>query len=645
MADHGSRDITLRSILVGALMTAVMVVWFSYGAIFLMGSDMVQHYMGSAALFLLFVLVVVVNPLIKLVNRNLSFSSSELATIHTMMWIAAPLVTWGLALVFIPLIGGIIYYSTPENRYIELIAVNLPSWAIPQNRQAIVDFFEGVPEGQGVAWGAWIEPLTAWFIFLMALYIVMICMVAILRKQWIDRERLIFPIAKAPIEMIRGSDGRELLNPLFKSRLFWFGVAIPLFVGSWRGLHNYFYFLPDIKLVHSIPILRNSINLEFAVLFYLIGLTYFINQRVAFSLWFFSILGNLQTGMFRVIGWSLGPRETCTASGPSVSHQAMGALIVFVVLGLWHARSHLRDVFGKAFGRRNDVDDSDEMLSYRTAVFGLIIGMIVMVVWLHMAGLKWYFSLFFLFGAFVIFIGLTKAVVEGGVAAVKSPLTPQSFTAHGIGETTLGSVGMSALFLTFSWASELKTTPMASAAHGLKLAEESGVRRRKLLFLAMVIGLVIGLVGSCMMVLHLGYKYGGNNLHGEVHGAGNAFASFTCNLILNPSKNNGLRWLFTGVGALVMGFLMVMRHRFLWWPFHPIGFAVGNTLPMIHTWFSVFIAWMIKGAVLKYGGPKVYRGSTPLFLGLIIGQVLCAGIWLVVDHFAGMTGNVVIPFE
>jgi len=58
-------------------------------------------------------------------------------------------------------------------------------------------------------------------------------------------------------------------------------------------------------------------------------------------------------------------------------------------------------------------------------------------------------------------------------------------------------------------------------------------------------------------------------------------------------------------------------------------------------WFSIFLAWLIKLAVLKYGGPRLFRATRPFFIGLIVGQFVAAGAWLVIDYFTGMTDNVV----
>lgn len=51
-----------------------------------------------------------------------------------------------------------------------------------------------------------------------------------------------------------------------------------------------------------------------------------------------------------------------------LAHQSIGAMIALVLFGIWIARGHLRGVFRKAFIGDASIDDSDEIMSYRTAV-------------------------------------------------------------------------------------------------------------------------------------------------------------------------------------------------------------------------------------------------------------------------------------
>ena len=88
-----------------------------------------------------------------------------------------------------------------------------------------------------------------------------------------------------------------------------------------------------------------------------------------------------------------------------------------------------------------------------------------------------------------------------------------------------------------------------------------------------------------------------------------------------------------------MGGLMVARHRFSWWPLHPLGFPVSMGWVMNQIWFSIFLAWLVKVTVLKYGGPRFYRSTRPFFLGVVLGQFVVGGVWLVIDGLTGTVGN------
>jgi len=43
--------------------------------------------------------------------------------------------------------------------------------------------------------------------------------------------------------------------------------------------------------------------------------------------------------------------------------------------------------------------------------------------------------------------------------------------------------------------------------------------------------------------------------------------------------------------------------------------------------------------VMRFGGAAVYRKSQSFFLGLIAGEVMCNGLWIIIDYLTGKTGN------
>ena len=319
----------------------------------------------------------------------------------------------------------------------------------------------------------------------------------------------------------------------------------------------------------------------------------------------------------------------------------MGGVIVLVLLGLWVARGHLRDVFRKAFKGDTNVDDSQELLSYRTAVFGMIIGLLFMAIWVQRGGLPAWTVPVFLFAVFVLFIALTRVVAEAGLAAVRAPITPVSFLVSGVGASAIGPAGLTFLGLSFSWAVNFRTFVLASCVNALKLSDEVGMRgRKRSLFWAMMLALVFSLIGSIWIILRLSYTHGGINLNPWFFsgGASTPF-EYIVPLVTTPVAANLGGWIWTAIGGAVMGLLMFVRQRLLWWPLHPLGFVISTTWMAQFVWFSVFLAWLIKSVLLKFGGPKLYRVSRPFFLGLILGHFTAAGIWLIIDCFTGMTDN------
>ena len=42
---------------------------------------------------------------------------------------------------------------------------------------------------------------------------------------------------------------------------------------------------------------------------------------------------------------------------------------------------------------------------------------------------------------------------------------------------------------------------------------------------------------------------------------------------------------------------------------------------------SVFVAWLVKVTLLKYGGARAYRAAGPFFMGLVLGEFILGGLW------------------
>lgn len=88
---------------------------------------------------------------------------------------------------------------------------------------------------------------------------------------------------------------------------------------------------------------------------------------------------------------------------------------------------------------------------------------------------------------------------------------------------------------------------------------------------------------------------------------------------------SALRGIGFGFGFTI--FLMFVKTRFLWWPFHPAGYVLTTGEGLVYSWFAIFISWALKLGILKHGGIRAYRAAVPFFIGLILGQYIVACGW------------------
>ena len=631
---------TPRCLVAGLLLSCFVGVAGPYIGIYLQGSNAGGvYYTSPVALFSFIIITGLANLLVGAVHRPWMFRRGELVAVFVMMTLANaglnPIHYW------LGAITGPYYYATAENKWAEILHPYIPDWIAPRHPAGISAFYEGVEGGSGaIDWQVWAGPILSWMPFAVAFYTVTLCLMVVVRRQWMDRERLIYPIVQVPLAMVQDDDRGSLVKPFFRSWPMWIGFSIPMAVGALRGLGTYYPHLPEIELATNIVLARDGISIPLRLSFATLGFFFFIKREVSFGLWAFFLLNTLQKAVYTRLGVGLEPEPVIGAwsyNSPSLVHQGMGGMIVLVLGGLYAGREHISNVFRKAFRGAPDVDDSDEIISYRGAVFGLLGGLSVMTFWLWMTGIPLLGVLVFLFCAFVVFIALTRLVAEGGVAVIYPPMIAPDAALSAMGASFYGGSGITGLMFTRVWSNDILNFLMPHCANGLKLSEQIGARR-SWLFWGMILSSLAGLAGALWMVLRLTYADGGINLrYWNYVWMPNYLPGYTAARITEWTGPNWLGWLHTGVGATVMGLLMLARRTWGWWPLHPIGFPISSTFSWMAS--NAFFAWCLKGVVLKYGGPPLYTSVRPFFWGLILGQFAICGIFWIVDAFTGNIGN------
>jgi len=514
------------------------------------------------------------------------------------------------------------YFATPENQWTNLLVPHLPKWAFPTDEGGVMGwFFQGMPAGETFPWQVWVMPLVWWIMPLAGLATATFCGTTILRRQWVDRERLAFPLAQAPLEMIQAGRGR--LPAFMESKVFWVGAGIPLFATAWNIISFFDPTFPTFPLFHGahyVPIAPGFPGIRTKVNLLVMGFAYLTPLEVLFSVWFFHALAIVEVGILNRLGMRL-PWGIWEGLSPMTAWQDQGAFLVFVALGLWMARRHLRQVVATALGRRK-LDDSNEILSYRVAVLGFLGGTAVLVGWLCRSGMRVEVALGFLAVAYLIYLGLARIVAQTGVSYVTPPLVAQPFLFFSFGSAAFLPRDLAALSCAYGWHGDVQTTFMVGATQEAKLADGFRVKGRSLLP-ALAASAVVGLVVSIVFILTMAYSRGAANFGSWTFrpegGMGDVCFGTAVGQMAVPRGPDWGRLGCFGGGAAAMTVLMILKYRFPWWPLHPVGLAVASVWTIRRSAFSIFLAWAAKTILLRWGGVRLYRRAAPFFLGLILG--------------------------
>jgi hypothetical protein len=182
-----------------------------------------QH-LPPGAIAVLLVLLLVVNPLMRLFARRFMFSRNEMLTVYIACLFSALVPGHGAENYFVPNIIGLFYYANPENRWLEYWG-QIKSWLSPAlwsdggtygegGRRAVEGWYLGNRPEEAIPWDAWMVPLLAWSALIMAMYVMLGCLSIMLRAQWSEREALAFPLLRLPEEMTQDVDHPHIYGVL-----------------------------------------------------------------------------------------------------------------------------------------------------------------------------------------------------------------------------------------------------------------------------------------------------------------------------------------------------------------------------------------------------------------------------------------------
>lgn len=615
--------VTLRSVLLALALMPINVLWVvQVELVWYSGHPTCASLYYNVIFSLL--LVLLANVLVRRVRPKWSLRQSELLVVFTMLSLGSSMAGHDTLQILLPALGHAAWFATPENRWSELILPLLPKDLTVSDFDALEDFYYGhsslyVPRN----FLPWLVPIAWWSSFLIVLVFVMLCLNSLFRRDWMDHERLTFPIVELPFAMTR-QDGPSF----FKNRLLWGGILLAGGMDLMNGLNFLMPTLPSVhlKMTDLGPSFTsppwNALGwLPISFYPFIIGLGYFLPADLAFSSWFFYLFRKAQSVLVAALGYEQ------TGGLPYFTQQSNGAFIALFLLMLWRSRDMLSRAFGAVVsGARQEY--RGELMAPRTAALGVLLGMTYLVWFSMKAGMTPWVAVAYM----LIYIALSVMITR-----MRAELGPPAHEVLGIGAnvTLLTLVGAShltpgtlAAFSLFNFLNRShRGHTMPQQLEGLKLAQRSGTPIRSML-VPLLLASAAGIALGWWALLHSFYAEGAATRAGFGWDAMNLLQS---RLSTSYSGTDRAATGFMTGAFLFTALLAFCRQQFLWWPFHPIGYALAMAFGLDYYWMCLVISWAVKVLVLRYGGLGLFRQLSPFFLGLVVGEFFVGSAWSIIS--------------
>jgi hypothetical protein len=302
--------------------------------------------------------------------------------------------------------------------------------------------------------------------------------------------------------------------------------------------------------------------------------------------------------------------------------QGFGGMVGLGIVLLWRMREELKQIFMSALNPRHvtEHDVSQEPFSYRFAVIGVMSSIVITVgfLWLGTGVNPLFGFLSIVFYLLMdIALGRLRAEAGIGIAHTNFLVTEQMSSMFGSSAMRVdNAVGLGFLGGLY-WR---QIHDIGFTLEFMKLGDSQGMKRRTVMssiWLSLIITLILGFLIYLPTIFQSGIP-GNWSIH---YIEGQIQWERIANTLSTRKPANIFQ---VGIGALVVAFtwfLSEMTIRFVWWPFHPLGYALSLIDWVWLVFFPCFVAWVLKGLVFRYGGNKLYRYLSPAFIGLVLGDV------------------------
>ena len=612
-AAEGSPFITLRALVLGALTIVAMFYWMDIN---------VKSQFPMVA-FSPFVLWLFLNVGLKRLFPQRALRRGELLTIFSMTWVVGTMPREGWIHDWASVVAAPSHFATAENQWDEIFFDLLPWHVFARTSPQVIDgFWFGAEAGTPVPWMDWLGVIGQWLGVSLGLVVFGFCLFVLFQRQWVEVEKLTFPLAQLPLDLTRGFDGPRRMPEIFSSPLFWLGVGVVLLPTLYNIATYFAPGLPPLDVFWQRHILTSrgplSRDIGVRVMPIVLAVAYLCPLDILGSLIVFYWLAVLKDWALLRVGFSAGMAGQQIEGREILFMESYGALIFLALWSIWLARGHLRQVWQQV---RSGEGDRRQVVRYRFALVGLVLSAAYVIHWVVGLGM----SLPLAVGAFLlmtlVYFVTVKLMAATGFAYLFpdfSHMKGETFIVDLVGSIHLAPRSLIAfkLFTSRAFFGTIRMPAWPAMAHHLRifsLREQPGW-----VTAAVVVAFPVGFLVAVGAIVERGYEEGALVF---VIVDSRVFDEMVLAMHNHTVADWG-KWCIWLFGFFEAATMALLRAHFHWFPFHPVGLAFQYTIGTFVYWFSLLLVWLVKWTLLRYGAVQAFLRGKSFFYGLAIGYVL-----------------------
>jgi hypothetical protein len=660
--------LTVKSITIG---TALVIFWALYYVIVTGFSKTVMAQLPS--ILVTFFMLTMIGRVMPKARLN----PHELTVVYSMIASTMGMALWWTA----PNLYSSLYHLT-QSPNAAVAPKYQPTFWCPTDISVLTPAYTG---NAPVPWGEWTIPMLWWFSFSLMLILYTHFFALIMRKQFVDIEKLPFPIASAAHILMETEDEKSTsFNS--KLRIALVGIVLGLIIPGFFGpFHTFLPTIPSLSdelnlnpyLIETLPnaLLGASFfgGLTVAVLF--LWPTDLLLSSFVFYVTFGIIIPVVQVKMGILpyipgqvplmyyyinvvpgLGGIFVPAEQASKAVQIATITHIGAPMGIAVFSLLLAKDHIIKTI-KAI-KNPEIEDEP----YRIYWIGLIasfLGFLGLLVLCEMP------ILFAILSLIVFqFYNLLNIRIRGEAGYVGNAslnygpgfgayhYAPAAYTMVYFPVTqearSTRAFWVSEMFhgwsLTGSLTGSATPTPSVRGMESFKLASLTKTDIKGMIVtqifascLAIAIGIIVSLWGAYTFGLSARWpsRFMPDMSNWVVDGIDSDCTATTFSMYIFGPPPRLPEFL---AGFILTGVLTFLRLRFVWFPLHPLGVVLSFT-DLTFSWCLFYgIVWVLKMLVLKIGSAKLYEEkAVPLCLGYIVGWAILWFITLAYSAYLGAT--------